>query len=439
MASKIPAKVFNGIESGLVDTLTTAIQAYMNPIIKKVISKVTTGNFSEAVALVNGMTYVPTLTKCEKYIDFSTASAFLFGVSRLTNPKDSTWSSKEIPKQDNARKLLINQFEYLALPVIKNQILTLIAQEEVLVSVQKSAKKVEVIKPFVSGMNGKVSGATKDYALWLSSLHTSRLSAWGFTLEAEVLGMEKYAVSEQLDGRTCPVCSLMHGRVFSTATAKSKLASWLEVDDVADLKTLAPWPKQDKESVKAMSAMTSEELASKGWDTPPYHPLCRGLLVHVNDVPLTMPEPANDPTTQFITDLVKSALTQGQLSMESGGLNYTNAKFKMLAALADTADSFETMILGMDGVSTASTVADLYGVAKETLLVSGDLYVEVMWPVTGLIATGTAPLVSPAGAAVIANGSVLGNSEVVLYALNNSQPMVRALVPAKEYWQYNKI
>ena len=50
------------------------------------------------------------------------------------------------------------------------------------------------------------------------------------------------------------------------------------------LKTAAPWPKQDPDSVKRLRALSEAEIQANGWGSPPYHPLRRGQVVPTGTV-----------------------------------------------------------------------------------------------------------------------------------------------------------
>lgn len=149
-------------------------------------------------------------------------------------------------------------------------------------SVTRKAKKAErILQPFQSFMDS----TGKAFIQLASSLHTSRVSAYGFTAEAMVLGMEEYQITEQLDTRTCPVCRLMHGKTFAVKDARALLDVVTRSVDPDDLKQLQPWPSQTKAAVEAMAKLTPRELVMNGWHIPPFHPLCRGLLTRVGKVP----------------------------------------------------------------------------------------------------------------------------------------------------------
>lgn len=119
----------------------------------------------------------------------------------------------------------------------------------------------------------------------VSQLHTSRLSAYGFTAEAEVLDIQRYAITEQLDNRICPVCEVMHGREFDVSDARDALDEILDTQDPETLRQLQPWPSQSKAAVEALKGMGDDQIIERNWMIPPFHPWCRGLLVAVGDVP----------------------------------------------------------------------------------------------------------------------------------------------------------
>ena len=125
---------------------------------------------------------------------------------------------------------------------------------------------------------GNIGGSMISVA---SSLQMSRMANYGFVAEASSRGVTHYIVNEQLDSRICPVCRRMHGKRFEVAPALAKLDTQIRITDPTDLKILAPFPLQSKAAVKDLTEMTSEQLRAKGWDTPPYHPRCRGLLKFV--------------------------------------------------------------------------------------------------------------------------------------------------------------
>ena len=147
--------------------------------------------------------------------------------------------------------------------------------EDIIIGEITAEELVNLLAGVIWGDLLKVGDDVIDIA---ASLQSSRLASYGFLTEAIMKGAGTYVISEQLDSRTCPVCEQMHGQTFEVAPAVSKLDGILRVDDPQALMYLAPWPKQDKESIETLKGMSAEELVDAGYDTPPYHPRCRGML-----------------------------------------------------------------------------------------------------------------------------------------------------------------
>lgn len=161
------------------------------------------------------------------------------------------------------------------------------------------AAKAPAVQPFASFMD-KQGNAFFNIA---SSLHTSRLSAFGYTAEAKFLGITHYQINEQLDGRTCPVCAVMHGKVFAVQDARNLLDMVIRTQEPTELKSLQPWPSQSATSVALLQTLSPEDLVAAGWHVPPFHPRCRGLLVRAKsapEMPNTPPPEAAPEPEQYV-------------------------------------------------------------------------------------------------------------------------------------------
>lgn len=141
----------------------------------------------------------------------------------------------------------------------------------------------------------------------ISTLHTSRVSALGFVAEAEVLGVKEYAISEQLDTRICPICFEMHGKRFAVSDARDTLDTIFAAESPDDLATIQPWPRQDQESVSRFKRLDADQLVENNWHIPPFHPGCRGILVHVKDVPQISQLPSTQAAYEDDTDFKQTA------------------------------------------------------------------------------------------------------------------------------------
>ena len=76
----------------------------------------------------------------------------------------------------------------------------------------------------------------------------------------------------------------MHGKIFSVAPALAQTEQMLLTDNPQELATSNPWPSQSRQGISDMSGMSTDELVSAGWNKPPFHGGCRGIIVPVGDV-----------------------------------------------------------------------------------------------------------------------------------------------------------
>jgi hypothetical protein len=144
------------------------------------------------------------------------------------------------------------------------------------------AKAGETIPELAAIINNGISKNLKTIVDVGANLTTARVINYGFLVEAQAQGVVSYMVSEVLDNRTCPVCELMHGTVFEVEKSLARTSEIINVTDPNVLKQRAPFPSQSKAGIEALGKMSSADLQAAGYDTPPYHPLCRGILVETD-------------------------------------------------------------------------------------------------------------------------------------------------------------
>ena len=304
----------------LEDSLTSKLDKSMRrgyiPAIKRAASKARKGDFVSAREEINSINVTKNIENKRKFINLIGMQSILFGARDFNNSKNSSFFGKpppdilEISTDTLVLMIALNANERIKRQAHKLIDIEEVAQKESTFIVQKGATN-GFVRSFVSsiGDNGK---ATINIG---SSLHTSRLASWGFTTEAELSGSISFVVSEVLDGRICPVCRHMNGKVFPVASAKTKLEGLLNVTDPEQLKAIAKWPNQSKQGLKALRAMTDDELIKAGWDTPPYHPLCRGILRRTTKIQqMTIPTPGLArplPSTAIVEQVIVEENTVG--------------------------------------------------------------------------------------------------------------------------------
>jgi len=277
-------------------------------VLNQIISHVNRGEFERAIDLCPDLSMAETVDNNLRYTEFIGMQATLFGASRLTqgHVRRTRFVNEDQPEAvSQASEAMVDMIGTEGSEDVCRVANELISEERAAQQDEayKSDEQVrrDATKGFIRKFQTSVRGNGEAFINLGSSLHTSRLSAWGFTQEAQFRGISQYQVSEQLDSRTCPVCRTMHGRKFAVSPAANKLQNWLSVKRLAELKSVAPWPKQDAKSVNRLAKMSRSKVQENGWDTPPYHPLCRGVLVAEGALPEKLP--LDDPLVpSFVED-----------------------------------------------------------------------------------------------------------------------------------------
>jgi hypothetical protein len=302
------------LEKSLTNRISRQWEADINGTLNEISRLVNEGRFQDAEALCDDLSMRSVAEKNKRFMEFVGMQSVLFGASRLTRGnvsstmfmQDDTEVPEEVERSSQALSegLSVEGSEDVCAQARKLIAEEKVAQEEATFDVEEpstgdvptiedtrtlSERRKAATDTFIRRFQSSVRGNGEAYINITSSLHTSRLGGWGFLQEAKFRGISKYQVSEQLDSRTCKVCQTMHGRVFDVGPADQKLNNWLSVDNLQQFKSIAPFPSQSASSIKSLASMQSSEIAGKGWDTPPYHPRCRGILVELGAVPVKQP------------------------------------------------------------------------------------------------------------------------------------------------------
>lgn len=273
------------LEEALATRIKNAWVKSVTPVLNDIAVALDEGDFPKASNLVSKIDFSEAVKKNEKFIRLVGMNAILYGATKFKHAKNTSFSTSQPPdilhsaSQTTVRMLTENVNELLRKKAAK-----LIHEYEQ--SVKPHAEKAEVrrkaLGTFSKEFISSITAGGKAMADMGASLHTSRLASWGFLTEATIQGVDKYEISEVLDSRTCPVCELMNGKAFSVPRAKGKMEQLLRVENPDDLREMAPWPDQSKDSIVELERLSNTELASRGLDTPPFHPMCRGILKKTN-------------------------------------------------------------------------------------------------------------------------------------------------------------
>ena len=277
-------ETFLVIEATLADRLTVNLKRHINKKSKRIANRLSRGDISGAIREANKITAASSYRGLHKLLRQLMVMGLLHGSSRLTPVNDTQLAkTKKLPTEGRQIMVQLKAMIDLITPRLIRRALLLIDKFE------QEAKGIDSVKlekadiAIESILADELNGAGTNELNIAASLQSSRLSAYGYIIEAEVLNITHYTISEQLDRRTCPVCQIMHGKTFDVVEGRNKLDNAIRTTEVEELKSLSPWPKQDSDSVANLAAMSNADLVSNNFQTPPYHPMCRGLLVGVTE------------------------------------------------------------------------------------------------------------------------------------------------------------
>jgi hypothetical protein len=359
---------FKALEASLSARLAKALRDATSGLYTRIQEKVDSGDLDGARGLAEGLSLTGFLAPHVPYLIYVTHLSMLFGASRVTRKPGTSvvglGHEKDVAfqmVQTLQQTLTLNAEDYL-----RKAALQLIALQSSQVAKAEPAQN-RILHDFASFMDA--SG--KEFFNIAASLHTSRVSAYGFTAEADVLGLEEYQINEQLDSRTCPVCRAMHGKKFRVSDARATLNVTTRVTDPADLKQLAPWPKQSKDEVAKLSSMGTSELVAAGWHVPPFHPRCRGLLGRVGTVPtlaqLDSGSPqSSDRYTATQADFAALGVPQEGAWVKNWNTHVSLPPAELIARLrGQSADEF------MSGLVLADSPAKVSGIQSLSATASG--------------------------------------------------------------------
>lgn len=285
-------KAYLAVEASVTNALRKAFEPFGHKLARELRELALSGKFAEAHKVVREFQLDPVIEKIRPKLEELAVTAILFGASRRKNP----WKTGFATGKFDPRLTIANSVKQLiGIAAMNAESWIREAAEKVLHDYEDANRRGgPVLKTDEDDLAAKFAAAVLGNGRAVmdigANLTTSRLAAYGFLAEAESDGATQYQVSEVLDDRTCPVCVAMHGRTFSVSRAKAHLDMVMMLDNPEDLRSAAPWPKQNKASVAELEAMTDEEVEASNTATPPYHPGCRGILVPVGDVKPFRPE-----------------------------------------------------------------------------------------------------------------------------------------------------
>ena len=258
-----------------------------NEIVATALKRARDGEWAEAKRVIRGLTFVDTLLAKAGLIDQIALSAYLLGQSFFTGGV--------VREGQLARKLEPEPIQIAMTPQIMmvglEQSMELVRIEALKVlddaQLEEEDSKFRVFKAAIPGLAGKLNTAVASGGVAIdtaANLTTSRLASFGALAQAEALGAGTYQITEVLDLATCAVCRRMHGRKFRVGPALLQVENSLLTQNPQELAASEPWPNQSRQGISDLSEMSEDQLVERGWNKPPFHPRCRGILVPVGTV-----------------------------------------------------------------------------------------------------------------------------------------------------------
>ena len=290
-------RAFLVLEGNLQKRLTSAWAAYARPRLDDVLRLASDGQYTEALEVIRYMDAVVAVEDEIGYAEFVAVSAFLSGAANVkrNDPRNTAVARGKLVPRDIIEGVVATMFDSF-------EEITRTVQAQATRGVLEARERREEVRKadaaLADWLNGQVMGGGRALYNVGANLTTSRLTSYGFLSEAREQKVQTYQISEQLDDRICPVCERMHGRTFSTGLAYDRLDATMRTRDHRQQKFLAPFWPSGKAHLRRLHESSDNDLQVIGFDAPPFHPSCRGVLVAAGSVErrkLPVPEVAEQP------------------------------------------------------------------------------------------------------------------------------------------------
>lgn len=134
-------------------------------------------------------------------------------------------------------------------------------------------------------INQAVASGTRVQSSISANLTTSRMVTFGALSQATAGGIKTYQWNAQLDGKTCPFCTGMHGKTFSVGVNLKALQQIIRSGDPEVAKAMSPWPRQTIANLNRLGGLSNAKLQEERFSMPPAHPRCRCVASIIGTVP----------------------------------------------------------------------------------------------------------------------------------------------------------
>lgn len=279
-------------------------------------------DYTEARRLVGRFDLIGVVSDRWKKLRFYGLTAMVFGQQQFVLEKDTALTTGKMPIPPHLN-IALEQYKVL----IEQNLSDAVRKEfNAKITEEILADPVELLsKADISIIADDFVESFADAGVSVrANLITSRLASLGFLSEATILNVTTYQVSEVLDSHTCGVCEYMHGKTFKVSTEMQRLDTALRTLDPNELKSLAPWPANTKAGLEKLHTMNPDDMQAEGYGSPPFHPMCRGILVEAGSVtetietktPVQEPEVGN--TSVYVPEVGPAPSSGGVIDFSEG-------------------------------------------------------------------------------------------------------------------------
>lgn len=273
-------EAFLSLENSVAGTINAVMRKVTAKAVDQLMPLVEEGKWDDAHDVANRLSLNGVVSLQRRRLEELAVSALLFGAQNVAgSPAATSFVRGEQPLPlalQQALDQLTEMVETLGAEQVRNAIHAFVREREIVPFEKSDIRKAD--QALADMLNAAVMGTGRMQADLSANLTTSRLVTLGFLAEAQQKSITTYQVNEVLDSRTCPVCQYMHGKTFDVAQEYTRVLTALGTSDPKELKAIAPWPSQSKAGLRDLSGMTLSQMQSAGFGSPPYHPLCRGVL-----------------------------------------------------------------------------------------------------------------------------------------------------------------
>jgi hypothetical protein len=332
--TKIKAKTFDVVMSAAEQTMADSYEKKIAKKVQSIAVALTKNDFDLARERLDKLTLAGVFWGHRKRMRMIGESAMRFGGSRLADVEDLLMEPTKDKFIGKSMKALKSGIDHTNTHIIKAGMKQIDKLEA-----DKVSTKNEKTREFVSFMNAGAGAAGKNNVKLVSSLHTSRLAQYGYTVEARLRGIDYYSINAVVDGRTSKICLALNGKVFPVEYAVEFTEHLLSLEDPEDIKNAAPWPT-GKQNLELLEKMSTAELMEANWACPPFHPYCR---TYIDKAGATVEIEIDEILVQAPKAVINEVTTPGGLPVDLVEKLFSPATPVTMAAVAADARLISTL------------------------------------------------------------------------------------------------